>query len=147
MAGYFGPVCPGCGMPLCPPPQPPLGLGFGRGMFNPYAFGPNLGITSMGTMPGTYLSAYGGTSVASDEEIKDMVLTSLDADPRIPFDSDISVDVTGGIVTLTGTVPNKRIKHAAGDDAWWIPDVVDVNNELEIVGRQETRRGSSREGG
>lgn len=69
-----------------------------------------------------------------------MVMTALDADPRIPFDSDIDVDVTGGHVTLRGTVPSKVIKHAAGDDAFWIPFVVDVHNELEVVGRRQQAR-------
>lgn len=141
MVDNYGCVCPTCGVPLGAPLLPPS-LGFGtspKWFLSPYALG------SMGTMPGTYLSAYAGPGLASDDEIKDMVLTSLDADPRIPFDSDISVDVTGGIVTLSGTVPNKRIKHAAGDDAWWIPDVVDINNELQIVGRRERVRGASEE--
>ncbi|MGQ9674831.1 MAG: BON domain-containing protein [Chloroflexota bacterium] len=146
MVNYsYGP-CPTCGLPMSVPMQPQGFYGFNPMWGSPYAFGPGLGIGTMGTMPGTYLTAYGGPGIASDDQIKDMVLTALDADPRIPFDSDISVDVTGGIVTLSGTVPNKRIKHAAGDDAWWIPDVVDINNELQVTGRRRgMARGSSEE--
>ncbi len=146
MANFYGGLCPSCGVPLGSPLQQPLGFGFNPMLANPYAFGPYYGLGTMGTLPGTYLSAYGGPGVATDDDIKDMVLTSLDADPRIPFESDIDVDVTGGIVTLSGTVPNKRIKHAAGDDAWWIPDVVDLNNELKVVGRRQAMRRPSSQG-
>ena len=135
MANFYGCLCPNCGAPLSLPQQSRWGMG---PMWQQPGFGP------MGTLPGTYLPAYGGGGIASDDDIKDMVLTSFDADPRIPYDSDITVDVTGGIVTLTGTVPNKRIKHAAGDDAWWIPDVVDVNNELEVLGRRESASSARR---
>lgn len=146
MANYFGGCCPACGQPLGLPLQQQGQFGFSPMWGSPYAPGPGLGPGMMGTMPGTYLPTYTGPGVASDDEIKEMVLTALDADPRIPFDSDINVDVTAGIVTLSGTVPNKRIKHAAGDDAWWIPDVVDINNELQVTGgRREMRRRRSEE--
>ena len=69
-----------------------------------------------------------------------MIYDSLDADPLIPSDVDVNVDVNAGVVTLTGTVPTKRMKHAAGDDAWWIPNVVDVNNMLKVEGRKERRQ-------
>lgn len=152
MTNSFGCQCPNCGSAINLPQQqmgfgmnPMAQGGFGQGYGYGPAFGPNayFGPANgpMGTLGGTY-AASGG--LASDEEIKDIVLTSLDADPRIPFDSDISIDVTGAIVTLTGTVPNKRIKHAAGDDAWWLPDVVDVNNELDVIGRRQTSSGQSR---
>ncbi|HUX88023.1 MAG TPA: BON domain-containing protein, partial [Chloroflexota bacterium] len=32
----------------------------------------------------------------------------------------------------TGTVPSKEIKHAAGDDAWWLPGVDDIDNQLTV---------------
>ena len=68
----------------------------------------------------------------ADDEIKDFVEQSLDNDLEIPAQADIHVDVHDGVVTLTGTVPNKRVKHAAGDDAWWLPPVLDVHNELNV---------------
>ncbi|MBI4496346.1 MAG: BON domain-containing protein [Chloroflexi bacterium] len=71
-----------------------------------------------------------------DEQIRNLVYDAIDADPLVPFDSDITADVTGGVVTLRGTVPNKRVKHAIGDDAWWIPGVIDVNNQLEVRRRE-----------
>jgi hypothetical protein len=86
---------------------------------------------------------YTGGATPSDDEILQLVYDSLDADSSIPFDSDISVDVTAGIVTLTGTVPNKRIKHAAGDDVWWIPGVWDVNNNLQTQRSSQQAEGET----
>jgi hypothetical protein len=104
----------------------------------------------MGTYP-MQQGFYGGgvpyqsiAGMPDDEDIEEMIFDSFDADPMVPYDADIDVEVQEGVVTLTGTVPNKRIKHAVGDDAWWIPGVVDVNNNLQVVGRKT--RGEQREG-
>lgn len=48
----------------------------------------------------------------------------------------VNVDVQGGTVTLTGTVRSRFEKRAAGDDAWEVPGVKDVNNSLKV--REET---------
>jgi len=81
--------------------------------------------------------------VPSDEQISSMIYDALDADPLVPPDSDIKVDVKEGVVTLTGTVPNRMAKHAAGDDAWWVPGVLDVHNNVQIVRRHERGRVAS----
>ena len=118
---------------------PPMGMGFPYGVMpqmGPWLGGP---MTWGGTFPGMYRRrgwTYGPT-VPSDDQIRDMILDAIDADTLVPFDSDINVEVAAGVVTLFGTVPSKRIKHAAGDDAWWVPGVSDINNELEIIGRRE----------
>ena len=115
----------------------PMGLG---------GFGPTFGWGGFGYGWGGPMAPtwYGGPGVPSDDEIRDMIYDALDADPIIPYDADITVDVSGGVVTLRGTVPNKRVKHAAGDDAWWVPGVWDINNELQIVGRRERAAGEGR---
>jgi len=64
----------------------------------------------------------------------------MDADPLIPFDANIDVGVEAGTVYLRGEAPSKRIKHAAGDDAWWIPGVVDVHNEVKVTPRRRARQ-------
>lgn len=98
----------------------PPGLGYGMGMgYSPYP-----------TYPG-----YPG-ALATDHSIARMVVNSINTDTGIPSDSDITVDVEGGIVTLTGTVPTKFAKHRAGDDAWWLPDVFDVHNQLQVIARR-----------
>jgi hypothetical protein len=125
-------------------------VGF-EGMTGQYggAFG-GYGPGYMGTYP-MQQGFYGGGSpyqsfagMPDDEDIEEMIFDSLDADPMVPYDGDIDVEVQAGVVTLTGTVPNKRIKHAVGDDAWWVPGVLDVNNNLQVVGRRT--RGEHREG-
>ena len=68
-----------------------------------------------------------------------MIYDALDADPLVPYDADIDVAVDSGEVTLTGTVPNKRVKHSIGDNAWWVPGVTDVHNHLAIGGRRRSR--------
>jgi osmotically-inducible protein OsmY len=45
-------------------------------------------------------------------------------------DCDIKVDVKQRVVVLGGDVPTALAKRAAGDDAWDIPGVVDVSNQL-----------------
>ncbi|MHB8842164.1 MAG: BON domain-containing protein [Candidatus Aquicultor sp.] len=76
-----------------------------------------------------------------DEQIQEMIEESLDWDPLIPYGADIEVGVDAGEVTLSGNVPNKRAKHAAGNDAFWAPGVVDVKNELVI--EKKGRRGKN----
>lgn len=125
----------------------PWGMGYpygtGGAMGFPYGFQPSYGPWFGGPMTwgGTFPGMYGGWAYTegwpSDEQIQEMIYDSIDADPVVPYDSDITVEVTGGVVTLSGTVPNKRVKHAVGDDAWWVPGVWDVNNNLQIVGRRE----------
>jgi hypothetical protein len=123
------------------------GMGFGPGM-GPGAFGyPWTGgwmrPTSLGwglggsrRWGGTYSPQFIMTGLPTDDEIVEMVYDAIDADPLIPFDADITVDSDAGTVTLTGTVATKEIKHAAGDDAWWIPGVDDVHNDLTVERRR-----------
>jgi hypothetical protein len=96
-----------------------------------------------GTFPYWPTAIYPGMwGPPNDAEIKYFVENALDNDPEIPPHANIGVEVQNGVVTLTGTVPNKRIKHAAGDDAWWIPQVVDVHNEIQVMPRRERVAGA-----
>lgn len=117
--------------PWVPRPIPWSGLG-------PWGMSP-WGLGGLRTWGGTYSPQFISTGVPTDEEITEMIYDALDADPMVPYDADIDVDVKDGEVTLTGTVPNKRVKYAAGDDAWWVPGVVDVNNNLQIAPRRRAR--------
>jgi hypothetical protein len=126
-----------------------MNYGYGQSMpwlsynpfFTPWSWGGFGGFGGYGTFPysaGFGFPAYGyGWPAANDDEIRYFVEQSLNNDPSIPPHVNIGVDVHNGVVTLTGTVPNKRIKHAAGDDAWWIPQVLDVHNEINVVSRRE----------
>jgi hypothetical protein len=147
-----GCVCPNCGFGFAPGMIGFGGYGGqfsqggmpgGYGGFGGYGFGPGSsapwGLGGLRTWGGTYSSQYTSTGLPTDEEITEMVFDAIDADPLIPYDADIDVVVDSGEVTLAGTVPNKRIKHAAGEDTWWIPGVTDVHNQLQVGGRRRSR--------
>lgn len=155
----FAAYCQSCGMPTTGM-TPAMGMGPGMGMQGggfwpgygmmgqPYAgqWTPGFGWGHPGpTYGGTYTGYLTGQyGMASDDQIRDMVYDSIDADPTVPSNVEVSIDVRDGIVTLSGTVPSKRVKHALGDAAWWIPSVVDVNNAIKVAPRkrgEETQRG------
>jgi hypothetical protein len=140
MGGNFG---TGYGFPMT---NYPASMGMGTGGFG---FGP-ANWSNFGTFPSLGFG-YGWTPM-TDEELAYRVEQEIDNDPSIPAHVSIDVEAQDGIVTLSGTVPNKRIKHAAGDDAWWLPQVIDVHNTIEVQPRkqragtsttQTTRRGTT----
>lgn len=128
--------CPYCGMYPATPPMSTAAYGPGYtpppGPYTPY--GPPMGPYGYG--PG-YGMGYAG--LPTDEDITNMVYDAIDSDPLIPFDADITVNVEAGEVTLSGTVVNKRIKHAAGEDSWWVPGVVDLHNQIKVQKKKEKR--------
>ena len=67
----------------------------------------------------------------SDAEIKSIAVDRLRENPYTK-DHELRVDVKNGVVILLGTVSSPRAKRAAGDDAWDIPGVTDVSNQLTI---------------
>ena len=77
--------------------------------------------------------SYVTPGVRSDAEIGTDVVNALRNDTWVDS-SNIAVAVNNGVVTLTGTVPNLFQKRQAGDDAWDVPGVVDVQNNLIITG-------------
>jgi hypothetical protein len=129
--GGFGPMYVG----------PPAG-GFSGGPWAGYGGG-GWGGYGMGGWGGFGFPAFSGLAPGialsmlpqPDPEIAAFVERAIDNDPTIPAHANIDVAVRNGIVTLTGTVSNKRIKHAAGDDAWFVPWVIDVHNEINVVPR------------
>lgn len=134
--------CPQCGYSG---PEWHAGPSYAQGLGAP-GFGPYPGAWGLGGVRrwgGAYSPQFIATGLPTDEEIEEMIYDALDADPMIPYDADISVAVDTGVVTLTGTVANKRTKHAAGDDVWWVPGVVDVNNEVAVTGRRKIRSAPS----
>ncbi len=139
---FFGPGL-GFGWPGFAGPgwQPaPMGALTWGGTWAPYTVWSGFGgLGGLRRHGGSYSPQFAGTGLPTDEEITEMVYDAMDVDPLIPYDADINVSVDSGVVTLTGTVINKSIKHAAADDAWWIPGVTDVRNELKVSGRHRTR--------
>jgi len=67
----------------------------------------------------------------SDERIREDVNDRLTDDPYVDA-SDIDVVVSGGEVTLSGTVDDRRSKHRAEDIAESIPGIRHVQNNLRV---------------
>ncbi|MBI2865161.1 MAG: BON domain-containing protein [Chloroflexi bacterium] len=149
MSGVYSTYCPTCGVPE---PTSWMGPGVAYGPGYPAGFGPAFGydFPPPGFWGGAYLQGmygpgFGGAPwCPTDEQITQMIYDVIDADPAVPYDSDITVDATEGVVTLTGTVPNKRVKHAVGDDAWWVTGVGDIYNKIEVAS-QARRSGKAGE--
>lgn len=67
----------------------------------------------------------------TDEEVKRDVVDELYWDDSVDA-SDISVKVDRGVVTLSGTVPSRRVAGSALEDAERVYGVTDVQNRLEV---------------
>jgi hypothetical protein len=73
----------------------------------------------------------------NDQEMEDFIYDALDL---LPGATDVEVRFEGGRVTITGTVPHKRLKRDVGEIAWAIPSVNDVQNNITITARRRSRR-------
>jgi osmotically-inducible protein OsmY len=67
----------------------------------------------------------------SDRDLKQRILRELKWDSRIAWAS-VDVDVTDGVVTLTGTVLSYAEKIAAQGPAHRVAGVLDVANDIEV---------------
>jgi len=71
-----------------------------------------------------------------DAEVEAGVIRALVEDRAID-ETEISVSVRDGIVTLRGTVPSLASKRYAGVLAWWVPGVREVDNQLDLKWPEE----------
>ena len=69
--------------------------------------------------------------VRSDQRILEDVNEALTRHPDVDA-SEVDVQVSGGEITLTGTVSTRHEKRASEDCAWNIAGVRDVHNQLKI---------------
>src|SRR5205814_4644042 len=72
----------------------------------------------------------------NDQEIEDFIYDALEL---LPGANDVEVRCEGGKAMVTGTVPHKRLKRDAGEIAWAIPNVIDVQNNITIAQRRRQR--------
>jgi hypothetical protein len=77
----------------------------------------------------------------SENEMEDFIYDALEL---LAGASDVEVRCEGGRVTLTGSVPHKRLKRDIGEIVWTIPAVNDVQNNIAIAARRRSR-GQGRE--
>jgi osmotically-inducible protein OsmY len=68
----------------------------------------------------------------TDTSLADLVMASIDRDPRIPDSLEIAVAADDGIVTLRGTVESFSQRRAAGQDAKQIDGDYEVDNQLKV---------------
>ena len=72
----------------------------------------------------------------SDQDVEELL---YDAVELMPGAGEVEVRCEGGRVSLTGSVPNKRIKRDVGELAWAIPGINDVHNTITIATRRRSR--------
>lgn len=78
----------------------------------------------------------------SDEQVHEEVIRQLRWDGRVD-ETEVGVEVDGGVVTLTGVVPSWGKKIAAQEAAHRVVGVLDVANDIEVrvpgtAGRTDT---------
>jgi hypothetical protein len=72
----------------------------------------------------------------NDQEIEEFLYDALE---MLPATNEVEVRCEGGRVTLTGSVQHKRLKRDAGEIAWGIPIVNDVQNNVTIATKRRAR--------
>jgi osmotically-inducible protein OsmY len=67
----------------------------------------------------------------SDDRVKEDICEYLERNAMIDA-SDVDITVAEGVVTLTGTVPDRQMKRMCEDEIENMPGVKDVNNQLRV---------------
>ncbi len=115
--------------------------GMGTGMFpgggNPY-FSPYFSPWAAPGGMGPVMAP--PTGVLDDSEMASYVRDNIDLDPYISVrdKNNIDVDVSGGTAKLTGMVTSRRSKGLAYADAFWVPGILDVEDELTVQEPKKT---------
>jgi len=126
-------------------PSPPAAFGAGpsnvvtapmTASFPPLG-GPDVtGITAPALLMAVAIRRGQPAGPTTDQEVEDFIYDALDL---LPGTSDVEVRCEGGRATLTGAVSQKRLKRDAGEIAWAIPGISDVNNTITIAPRRRSR--------
>jgi osmotically-inducible protein OsmY len=72
------------------------------------------------------------TDVPDDREMKSALVDRLNEN-LYTQDAQIAVEVTDRVVVLAGEVDSPIMRRVAGEDAWDVPGVVDVSNQLAVA--------------
>jgi len=67
----------------------------------------------------------------ADSDIKSDCETALFYDTAVSS-LDVKCDCNAGVITLTGTVDSELKKRLAAEDAWTVPGVSDVKNQINV---------------
>lgn len=66
----------------------------------------------------------------NDDEVSDALRMAMEKDPLVHAEQ-ISIEVHNGSVTLNGYVPSQEEKRLVELDAWYVPGVFEVVNEVQ----------------
>ncbi|HEY8272338.1 MAG TPA: BON domain-containing protein [Pseudobdellovibrionaceae bacterium] len=129
--------------------------GGGRGYYDEGSYGSQQGVSSQRGSRSEAQGRYAGRGpkgyTRSDERIKEEISEALTRDHEVDA-SDIEIEVKDGEVTLTGFVPERKMKHSAEDLIEKCMGVKDITNNLRIQkeegrGEAESERGEKRGAG
>ena len=133
--GWFQSSMPAGNRPTVVNGMPADAVGFTNGMF----VGPSVAPALVAAVALRRGQPMGPTN---DQETEDLICDALDL---LPGASDVEIRCENGRATLTGSVQHKRVKRDAGEIAWAIPSVTDVQNNVTIVPRRRSRTTATRE--
>jgi hypothetical protein len=94
------------------------------------------GITAPALMAAIAMRRGQPNGPGSDQDVEELL---YDAIELLPSAGEVEVRCEGGRVSLTGSVPHKRVKRDVGELAWAIPGINDVNNSIAIATRRRAR--------
>jgi hypothetical protein len=109
---------------------------YGQGGYGQGSFGQGGGFGYREELPGSFVGRGPKGYRRSDERIKEDVSDRLEQHPQIDA-SEIEVQVREAVVTLTGSVDDRRIRRMVEDTVEAVPGVKDCVNQLRVQGRQE----------
>lgn len=129
--GYFQAPTPGIGAPF-------------NGVPPAIVTGPEIpnGVSAQALLSAVAIRRGQPMGPTNDSEVEDFISDALDVTPGA---TDVEVRCENGRVILTGTVSHKRLKRDAGEIAWAIPSVSDVQNNVTIVASRRRPRGREAE--
>ena len=113
----------------------PLGWGMSPAALST-AFSIPDGVTASSLLMGIALRRGQPQGPTSDQDVEEFIYDALEL---LAGASDVEVRCEGGRVTLTGTVPHKRLKRDVGEIGWAIPGINDVQNNIGITTRRRSR--------
>ena len=130
-----------------PAAVPPSPYGYNPGLIaiSPQSLAatePFVGLTAPSLLAAVAMRRGQPQGPTTDAEVEDFIYDVLEL---MAGASDVEVRCEGGRITLTGSVPHKRVKRDTGEIAWAVPVIHDVQNNLTIASRRRSR-GSAREG-
>ncbi len=136
MYGYGGAATPVAQQNL-PSPGLAMAYPFGPSPAGPlFAPDPTGFVTAPSLLAAVALRRGQPQGPTNDQEVEEFIYDALDL---LPGAVDVDVRCENGRATLTGHVQHKRTKRDAGEIAWSIPGMNDVQNNVSITSRRRAR--------